>query len=735
MRTELILKQALFAKVGEEPAKVSLPHTWNAQDGQDGGNDYWRGHAVYEIELPKPTASKRQYIEFEGANHIAKVYCNDVLLGEHKGGFSTFRFELTEHMKQDKNILKVDVTNEECDVYPQHADFSFFGGLYRDVKFIEVENAHFDLLKDGTTGVFITPNVAGNTRLDIFPVCAEGYTVKAELLDKNGAVAASGEVEAAPHTVLELKVEKPELWDGLKNPCLYTARVTLVKEDTISDCVETSYGYRGFHVDPERGFYLNGKAYPLHGVSRHQDRLDKGWAISREDHEEDLSYILEVGANTIRLAHYQHAGYFYDLCDRAGLVLWAEIPFISKFREGNDARENTLSQMTELIAQNYNHPAICFWGISNEITIGGESDPLYRNLGELNALSKKLDPSRLTTMAQVSVLPTDSQQVFLTDVQGYNHYMGWYGGEVSENGPWMDTFHAEHPDSPLAISEYGCEAILTWHSEEPRNHDYTEEYQAYYHHEMLKTFSERPYLWATFVWNMFDFAADARDEGGCKGRNNKGLMTYDRKTKKDSFYIYKAYWTDEPMVHICGARFKDRAKGQRDITVYSNCEAVTLFVNGHRAGKKKLEDKACVFKNVKLKDGENTITAKVDGAEDEIILCGVDKANEDYVMPSIGGKAGNWFDEEGNEHKLEFPEGYCSIQDSLGYLLDHPQAGPMLMKMITDMAASMGMSKNVKPLIRMVRSMRVEDIIKMAPGKIPEGLVFKLNEQLTQIKK
>ena len=307
-------------------------------------------------------------------------------------------------------------------------------------------------------------------------------------------------------------------------------------------------------MDPENGFFLNGKSYPLHGVARHQDRLDMGWAISEAEHAEDVALIKEVGANTIRLAHYQHAQPFYDLCDKNGLVLWAEIPLISVFREGEDAKANTLSQMTELISQNYNHPSIFFWGISNEITIAGESEALYQNLCELNALAKKLDPSRLTTMAQVSMVPMDSEHVYITDVQSYNHYFGWYVGDVSENGPWLDEFHRKNPDRPVGVSEYGAEAILTWHTAKPESHDYTEEYQAYYHHEMLKTFATRPYLWSTHVWNMFDFAADARDEGGCKGRNNKGLVTYDRRIKKDAFFIYKAYWTTEPMVHVCGSR-------------------------------------------------------------------------------------------------------------------------------------------------------------------------------------
>lgn len=735
MRQETVLTKALFAKADQQAEEITLPHTWNNLDGQDGGDDYWRGHGVYQIQLPAPTAGLRQYVQFEGANHIAAVSCNGTFLGEHRGGFSTFRFDVTDHMKPEGGLLEVDVTNEICDVYPQNADFTFYGGLYRDVTFIEADPTHFDLMKDGTQGVFVTPHVSGRTRLDLFPVNAQDCTLRVELADQQGTVVAAEETAAQEHTVVVLEVEEPHLWNGVKDPYQYTARAVICREGQELDAVTVSFGYRGFHVDPERGFFLNGKAYPLHGVCRHQDREDKGWAIGRAEHEEDMELIRQVGANTIRLAHYQHAQYFYDLCDRAGMVLWAEIPFISAFRPGEAARQNTLTQMRELIAQNYNHPSIFFWGISNEITIGGESEELYQNLCMLNALTKEMDPSRLTTMAHVSMVPMNSEHVFVSDVQSYNHYLGWYGGDVSENGPWFDKFRKMNPDRALGVSEYGAEAILTWHSEKPENHDYTEEYQAYYHHEMLKTFEKRPYLWATHVWNMFDFAADARDEGGCKGRNNKGLVTYDRKIKKDSFYIYQAYWTQEPMVHICGSRFTDRAPGQRNVTVYTNCPSVTLYVNGRRFKKKKTADHACVFENVKLINGENTLVAKVDGAEDQIMLRRVDTPNQGYILPVGAGDAGNWFDAEGKERRLEFPEGCCSIHDKLGELLEHPEAGPMLRQMITEMADQVGMGKNINSLLRMVRSMRLEEVIKMAGKKLPEGMAYELNEKLIQFKK
>ncbi len=697
MRTITLMEKARFGKQGQLLRPVALPHTWNALDGQDGGNDYWRGVGIYEIDLPAPTAGCRQYIEFQGANHVATVYCNSRELGTHKGGFSTFRCELTDAMNKEGNVLTVVVTNADSEVYPQKADFTFYGGLYRAVNFIETQKAHFELLKHGTSGVFITPMSPGNTRVDLFTNNAAGCTVQMELKDAEGKVVAKKKAPATEHTILKVTVRNPHLWNGMADPYCYTCVATLLKGDKVLDTVTETYGYRSFSVSPQTGFWLNGKNVPLHGVSRHQDRLDKGWAISREDHRQDLALIREVGANTIRLAHYQHDQYFYDLCDHAGFALWAEIPFISAFMPGKGAYDNTISQMTELIAQNYNHPSIFFWGISNEIMIGGDREDLTQNLRDLHALAKKLDPSRLTTIAQVSITPTDSEHVYITDVQSYNNYYGWYGGDVSENGPWMDAFHAQNPDVCLGISEYGAENILKWHSAKPVNHDYTEEYASYYHHEMLKAFATRPYLWSTHVWNMFDFAADARDEGGVVGRNNKGLVTYDRKIKKDAFFIYKAYWTDEPMIHVCGERFVDRAPDQRDVIVYTNCDAVTLVVNGEAVDTKAAEDHAVVFRNVELQEGANSVTAccgEVKG--NTITLKAVAEPNPDYILPQPKEQAGNWFQlpELPDDTTIEEVEDHFNVYDTCKEILDHPEAGTAF----AEAFAELNMSGLVKAL-------------------------------------
>ncbi len=742
MPTKTLMTSALFAKQGEALAAVALPHTWNALDGQDGGNNYWRGMGTYQIELPNPTAGKRQYIELQGANHVATVYCNGRELGTHKGGFSTFRFDLTDAMQAEGNVLTVVVTNAKSDIYPQNADFTFYGGLYRDVNFIEVNEAHFDLLMDGTNAVFVTPHNVGKTRVDLFPVNAEGCTLKVVLKDAEGIVVGSEETEAMGHTHVLIDVKNPHLWNGLADPYLYTCEASIVSDGQVQDTVTVQYGYRSFHVDPNTGFWLNGKNVPLHGVSRHQDRLDKGWAISKADHEEDAALIKELGANTIRLAHYQHDQYFYDLCDKTGFVLWAEIPFISQYIPGEEAYENTISQMTELVAQNYNHPAIFFWGISNEILIGADREDLRQNLRDLHELAKSMDPSRLTTMAQVSMTPMDSEHNFITDVVSYNHYFGWYGGDVEDNGPWLDKFHALHPDKCLGVSEYGAENILSWHTAEPENHDYTEEYANHYHQEMLKTFAARPYLWATHQWNCFDFAADARNEGGVQGRNNKGLITYDRKTKKDAFYVYKAWWNPEPMVFISGGRFVNRAPGERNVIVYTNCDKVTLVVNGKDVATKAAVDHMIVFENVALNDGANTVTAYSGEVKaNEITLCGVAEHDYSYDLPD-GNQGVNWFDDPelvAMKKAFKYPKDAFSIKDKMGDLMDHPQTGAILGNLMksamgnNEMMSSMGQMS--EEMLGFMRNMRLSDALKMAGDSISMKDKLALNQMLNAIKK
>ena len=739
MRTYTLLLSAIFAKAGQTAEAVTLPHTWNALDGQDGGNDYYRGDGVYEIQLPDPTQGKRQYIEIQGANHVATVWCNGVELGTHKGGFSTFRYELTKAMQNSGNVLKVLVNNGVCDVYPQRADFTFFGGLYRDVAYIEVDDAHFDLLKDGTDGVFATPYSDGRVRFDLFPVNAQGMTVHVQVWDADHNVVAEETTDAVDHSSLYLVVPQPRLWDGVADPYCYGATALLEQEGVVLDRVDIRFGFRSFRVDAQTGFHLNGRSVPLRGVCRHQDRKDMGWAISAKEHEEDMSLIREMGANTIRLAHYQHDQKFYDLCDQAGMVVWAEIPFISQFLPSKDAYDNTMSQMRELIAQNYNHPSICFWGISNEITIGGFSEELFRNLQDLNALCKAMDPSRLTTMAQIASVPRDSEHNFITDVLSYNIYYGWYGRTIEDNATAFDEFHALNPDRPFGLSEYGVDNLVKWHSATPINHDYTEEYAVHYHHELLKVIMSRPYIWGTHMWNMFDFAVDGRDEGGCKGLNTKGLVTHDRQLKKDSFYVYQAYWTKEPMVYISGRRFIDRAPGERDVKVFTNCDTVTLYVGDREIGTQKVVDHCAVFADVPLAEGENILAAKTESVHDTITLNAVDAHNEAYDLPDLveAMNAGNWF-ESAVEDETALDEGGYDLSVPLGELLDNE----MCMKVVRGwiMASNMGMVQKLTAASRLANwktawADRSIDRLTMLSKHMTDEDYAKLEKMLRRIKR
>ncbi|MBQ3234587.1 MAG: glycoside hydrolase family 2 protein, partial [Clostridia bacterium] len=519
---------------------VNLPHSWNALDGQDGGNDYFRGSSTYAKKILKSELPEgdKVYLEIRGANSSADVYFNGEKLAHHDGGFSTWRVDLTAGIKDENNLVIVVDNAPNSTVYPQQADFTFYGGLYRDVYLIGVPETHFDLDYYGSNAIKVTPTVNGDdadVEIEVYITeKKDGDKVLFTILDKEGKAVLESEEDG---TVYNAKIANVHLWNGRIDPYLYTATAKIIRGGEVVDEVSARFGCRTFEIDPENGFILNGKEYPLRGVSRHQDRLGVGNALLPEHHEEDMDLICEVGATTIRLAHYQHDQYFYDLCDERGMVVWAEIPYISRHMAGG--RENTISQMKELIYQNYNHASIVVWGLSNEITMGGPKDPdLIDNHHVLNDLCHELDKTRLTTMACVSMCGIDEPYVQIPDVVSYNHYFGWYGGDTSMNGPWFDNFHAKFPKLPIGVSEYGCEA-LNWHTSDPKQGDYTEEYQSFYHEELIKQLFTRKYIWATHVWNMFDFGADARAEGGENGQNHKGLVTMDRKYKKDSFYAYK----------------------------------------------------------------------------------------------------------------------------------------------------------------------------------------------------
>ena len=696
---------------------VTLPHTWNAVDGQDGGNDYHRGICWYVRELAKDeTAGDRLFLELNGAAHTCEVYLNGEKLCRHEGGYSTFRVELTEKLGE-KNTLAISVDNGSNDyVYPQKADFTFYGGLYRAVNLIAVPAEHFELLKDGTPGIKVTPAV------DLEKKTA---TVTVETWHNAASVdiTVNGETKTTERCA-QFVIENVRLWDGVDDPWLYTAAAKLPSGDEVS----CRFGCRVFTCDPEKGFFLNGRSYPLRGVSRHQDLKGRGNALSYEDHAADMAIIRELGANTLRLAHYQHAQEFYDLCDENGIVVWAEIPYITMHM--TNGRENTLSQMRELITQCYNHPCIAVWGLSNEITAASAvNEELLENHRLLNDLCHRLDPTRLTTMANVFMLEIESPILEIPDINSYNLYFGWYLGELEQTDEFFDEYHAKYPNRVIGFSEYGADANPSFHSQHPEKGDYTEEYQALYHEHMLRMIEARPYLWATHVWNLFDFAADGRDEGGKHGENQKGLVSFDRTLRKDAFYLYKAAWNrKESFVHLCGKRYINRCEAETEIKAYSNADRVRLYVDDTLIGEQQGET---VFRFTVPLMGEHLIRAEAEGCSDAMMIRRVNEPDESYIFNKAAASVANWFDAD------EIDPSCFSINDTLGEIRSHPQAGAIVGAMMAKGASERGdvadAVKDNPALQRMMGRMTMLSLLKQ--GGADEESIKQLNRVLQGIKK
>lgn len=612
---------------------VAVPHTWNALDGQDGGNNYYRGIGWYRRHLTAPAevtpGGRRAYLQFDGANTVTDVYLNGAHLGQHRGGFAAFRYDVTAMLTAGDNLLAVKVDNRSVpDVAPLSADFTFFGGLYRDVHLLTTDALHVDVEDFASPGVYLSSrNLSGGAgdvwarvRVKSSARTTAAVQVALALVDARGVLAgrftAPAPVAVAGDQTVEVTlggtVAQPHRWDGRRDPYLYTAHVEIGHDGTVTDVVAQPFGFRDFTVDPATGFSLNGRPYDLHGVNRHQDRLNLGWAITDQQHDEDMALIAEMGASAIRLAHYQHAQHFYDLCDRQGLVAWAEIPLVNNIAASPAFSDNARQQLTELIRQSYNHPAIVLWGVGNEQRVNDA--PTNALLGQLADLAGSEDATRLSTYAHCCGsdtvgLPTHTQ------VAGYNEYFGWYTGTYSQFGAWADGLHAARPTVPIAVSEYGAGAALSQHADSPpppvpAGPDHPEEYQALLHEATWKQMATRPFLWGKFIWNMFDFAVDSRAEGDTIGRNDKGMVSYDRRTRKDAFFWYKANWSSEPLVHITGRRFNPRTTATIAVKVYSNLDNVTLTVNGTALPAQTSSDHIFIFPGVALKPGDNHVDAQ-----------------------------------------------------------------------------------------------------------------------------
>lgn len=716
--------------------KVRLPHTWNG----DVNGSYHRGACLYtrELSLPENLRGMKLFLEFEGANSVCTVYVNDHLAGTHRGGYSAFRLDITDFYRWDcRNLIAVLVDNSETeDVSPLFGDFTIFGGLYRDVSVVAVPETHFDTLYYGTQGIQVLTRTDGNgdkTAALTARIVGDGArAVTFTLYDPQGKTAAekteeirSAETEGAVRVLrTELSVPCARLWNGIQDPALYRLCAVLWGEDGELDQVELSSGFRHFSMTPDRGMFLNGSHIRLHGVGVHQDREGMGNAVGRSEREEDFRLIREMGANMIRLTHYQHASYVYDMCDRDGYVVWTEIPMLSMTK--NPALlENAGQQLTELILQNCHHPSIFFWGIQNEIAMFGEDEYMYSATGELARLAKELDPTRLSACANLKNVVVESPMNRITDMVGYNLYYGWYYGEIPDYETFFEAFHKENPQVPLGISEYGVDCNLGYHTDEPRRKDYTEEYQCAFHETAYAIMERQEWLWGSVIWNMFDFGSAIRNEGGTSGKNAKGLVSYDRTVKKDAFYYYKACWSEEPFVHVCGRRYEKRWKETADIKVYSNLKSVSLYINGVFVGEK-TGDRVFVFEKIPLIGGEIHVEARSGGFWDDMVLVKVEEPVQEYIYidPNPGFNVKNWFLKDSEELSTEKT---YSLWDTVGDLKASSEAWKILKTDLPQLWEDPTFEKRNQYVLF--------KLINRASSKYKEETVKAVNEKLMKISK
>lgn len=612
--------------------RVDLPHTWNAQDALSGKIDYKRGIGNYEKNLfIRPEwKGKRLFICFEGVNNIADVFINRRHIGEHRGGYGAFIFEITGKVEYGKeNSILVRVNNgEQLDIMPLVGDFNFYGGIYRDVHLLITDETCISPLDYASPGVRLIQDSVSHRYAKVRAIVDlsngssgnQEVELNVRLLDgqrvvKEGTKNVNLSGNEVMQQELTFEIDQPHLWNGRQDPFLYQAEVTLFRNGQMVDRVTQPLGLRFYRIDPDKGFFLNGKHLPLQGVCRHQDRSEVGNALRPQHHEEDVALMLEMGVNAVRLAHYPQATYFYDLMDKNGIIVWAEIPFVGPggyndkgFVDLPAFRANGKEQLKELIRQHYNHPSICVWGLFNELTELGDNPVEY--IKKLNVLAHQEDTTRPTTSASNQMGDLN----FITDAIAWNRYDGWYGGTPADLGKWLDRMHKDHPKICIAISEYGAGASI-YHQQDslvktvPTSWWHPENWQTYYHIENWKTISSRPYVWGSFVWNMFDFGAAHRTEGDRPGINDKGLVTFDRKVRKDAFYFYKANWNrEEPMLYLTGKRNTVRTQRLQTITAFTNQAGAELFVNGKSYGKTTPDSYAILeWKNVELQPGENEI--------------------------------------------------------------------------------------------------------------------------------
>jgi beta-galactosidase len=608
---------------------INLPHTWNNLDGQDGGTNYYRGIGWYrkQYKVDRAYAGRQLFLKFDGAFNIAEVWVNGTHLGEHRGGFSAFVFDATDAFEIGAtNVIAVKVNNAyDRDIPPLSADFTFFGGIYRDVHLLVTDPLQISPLDYGSPGIYLkTSDVTSETAaLEVTAVISNAApstavaNIRAFVLDADNKIAIilTSPLSLAPATssnvVMRANIGHPHLWNGRPDPYLYHVSVQVEQGTNVLDLVQQPLGFRSFNMDPDKGFILNGRPYDLHGTAFHQDGLNRGWAVGQEQRERNFALLEELGATALRLSHYEHADQTYDLADHDGIALWSEVPVINNITESPGFYENSKQQLNELIRQRYNHPAVICWGIYNEITL--RPGPQTTNLvNQMVALAAQLDSTRPSTCA---ISGSEDQAVnWLTKVSALNKYLGWYSGKMEDFAPSLDRAHKKYPTHAIGVSEYGVGACIDQHYEEPyvtpppKGKFHPEEFQNFFHETYWDVIKQRPWLWCKFIWTLADFAADDREEGSHAGRNDKGLVTYDRQIRKDAFYFYQANWTTNAMVYITGHHFTNRLADSFNAKVYANCDSVELFLNGSSQGTRTSTN--CIFTwPIKLQSGTNAVHA------------------------------------------------------------------------------------------------------------------------------
>jgi len=612
---------------------VDIPHTWNNEDMQK-GSPYYQGDGWYKKNFfPDAGArGKRIFLRFEGVGQVADLYVNNHWVGQHKGAYGAFCFEITHFLREDTaNVLMVKANNEaRKDVIPiNNRLFGVYGGMYRPVSLILTEKINITTTDYASSGIYIRQDSVSEQAAIIFVTAKIENTgdrpvkewMQTVVKDSSGRqVAIERELVALSTQGMNrkgqrLEIIRPRLWNGRKDPYLYSVTVTLWKGDTLEDAVNQPLGLRTFQVIPGKGFYLNGQPYRLYGVCRHQEWQGYGSALTNAQHQTDLDMIAEIGATSIRFAHYQQAGYIYDACDTMGFIVWAEIPFVNEWsgQEGDNAKQ----QLTELIRQNYNHPSIYVWGLHNEVYSKTEDGFVPVLTRQLNDLAKTEDPDRFTVSTS-GYGEMDRPSNRNADIQAMNRYYGWYEGHTGDLEKWLQDIEQHYPDGKVVLSEYGCEANIAQQTEavsdtgNPGGQFWPESYQTAFHEIQWGIIAKHPYLVASYVWNMFDFCVPGAHGGGVLARNMKGLVTYDRKVRKDAFYWYKANWSQDPVLYISGRRDSVRISAIHSIKVFAHMDTVLLYINGKKAGpyKEGTTKADYIFDGVRLKKGRNIIRAE-----------------------------------------------------------------------------------------------------------------------------